>query len=105
MRMLRKETIAKNIINSTAITRKIELIPNILWEGCENIDKEITELNLRKKTLLQLRQEFLRNNVKFVRKYAKPKKPYHSKPINDFLKKEHQWKELAKRLDKKSNRR
>jgi hypothetical protein len=85
VRKYKKETIARNMINSALDIRDINNLDRKFAEGFDDLKKSYDNLKYLMEVFDELRSEYLDDKKKFIKKYAKPGYPVEAELQEEFL--------------------
>jgi len=85
IRKYKKETIARNIINSALDIRDINNLDRKLAEAFDDCKKNHDNLKYLMEVYDELRSEYLDDKKKFIKKYSKPENTVEAKLQEEFL--------------------
>lgn len=81
----KKETLAKNIINSAKNLRELNYLHKDMGEIYDKMKLDIEVREKQMKYWDELYSEFSSDKKLFIKKYAKPKDSYSAKLVKQFL--------------------
>jgi len=97
VRKYRKETIAKNLINTVYNLMDLNYLHKPLEDMYDEAKKNREGYEHLMKIYDELYAEFLDDKKKFVKKYAKPHYKIQKDLVDKFLKKEGVWEKISKK--------